>query len=67
MIYLQLIYLDLYGDDGEDSYNAYERDIAVIHFFFQVREGKHKKKKIVVGPLRFYPPYPNGLWSIHFF
>ena len=58
MIYLQLIYLDLYGDDGEDSYNAYERDIAVIHFFFQVREGKHKKKKNSGRTTKVLPSLP---------
>jgi hypothetical protein len=26
----------LYESDEENSYNAFEKDIAVVHFFFQV-------------------------------
>ena len=26
----------LYKTEGDNSYNAFEKDIAVVHFFFQV-------------------------------
>ena len=26
----------LYANEGDNRYNAFEKDIAVVHFFFQV-------------------------------
>jgi hypothetical protein len=52
-IYLILI-AGLYESEEENSYNAFEKDIAVVHFFFQVRqtsplEFMHKLSSLIKG------------------
>ena len=36
----KIFYVGLYSNQEDNYYDAYEKDIAVVHFFFQVRPNK---------------------------
>ena len=33
---MMMMFKGLYKQESDNSYNAFEKDIAVVHFFFQV-------------------------------
>ena len=37
-VFILVLCLELYEDEKSATYNAFEKDIAVVHFFFQVNE-----------------------------
>ena len=57
-VFILVFYLELYEDEKSATYNAFEKDIAVVHFFFQVNELQQFVLSLKVHIVHKTPPPP---------